>query len=122
MSEKEVLPVKKIIENLWAGENPLIDPLVPTVIEAWNRVVPGSLRPVTCLEGMREGILHILVSNPVAGQQLQLLKDSLRDEINEILGKVVVKGFRIKSGSFPAMRFAVSSGPGPHTPRDSGKS
>ena len=122
MEQKEVVPVKNIIQDLLAGENPLIDPLVPALIEAWNRVVPESLRPSTCLEGIREGTLHLLVSNPVAGQQLQFLKDSLRDNINLILGKAVVKGIRIKSGSFPVMRSAAFGGSGPHKPRVPGKS
>jgi hypothetical protein len=122
MEEKKVVSVKQVLENLWTGENPVIDPLIPAIIEAWSRVVPDSLRPVTSLEGIRDGILHILVSNPVAGQQLQFVKDSLGHKMNETLGRTVVKGFRIKSGAFPAKTSKSSATSQIHKPRVPGKS
>jgi len=101
--KKDPFPLKSIVRELWAGGNPVIDPLIPAVIEAWSRVVPESLRPGICLEGIREGTLYLLVSNPVVGQQLQFLKESIREKMNTILGESVVKNIRIKSGSFPTM-------------------
>jgi hypothetical protein len=121
MEEKEVVPIKSIVKELWTGGNSLIDPLVPAVIEAWSRVVPASLRPAICLEGIREGTLHLLVSNPVVGQQLQFLKESLREKINAILGGPIVKGIRVKAGSFPEMPSAEFEGPGHRKPRAPGK-
>jgi hypothetical protein len=121
MEEKEVVPIKNIVKELWTGGNSLIDPLVPAVIEAWSRVVPESLRPAICLEGIREGTLHLLVSNPVVGQQLQFLKESLREKINEILGRPIVKGIRVRPGSFPEMRSAGFEEPGHRKPRAPGK-
>lgn len=99
--DKEILPLKNVMQELLAGKDSLVDPLIPKVIEAWIRVVPESLRPGITLEGIREGSLCLLVSNPVAGQQFQFLKDSIREKINEILGKPVIKGIRIKPGSPP---------------------
>jgi hypothetical protein len=102
--EREVLPFKTVIQELLAGQDLLVDPLVPAVIEAWGRVIPESLRQGICLEGIREGTLCLSVSNPAAGQQFQFLKDFVRDKINEILGKPVVQGFRMKPGSPPTVR------------------
>jgi hypothetical protein len=96
--DDKIIPLKNIVETLWSGGNPLIDPLVPAVIEAWRRVVPESLRPGITLEGIREGTLHLSVSNPVVGQQFQFLKDSIRGKMNEILGKPVVKRILVKAG------------------------
>jgi hypothetical protein len=121
MGEKEVVPFKDIVQDLWTGGNPLIDPLVPAVIKAWGQVIPLSLRPAICLEGIREGTLHLLVSNPVAGQQLQFLKESLREKMNKLLGGPVVKGIRIKTGAFPEMPSAELEETGSHKPRRSGK-
>ncbi len=101
--DKEVLPFKTVMRELLTGKDSLVDPLIPAVIEAWIRVVPESLRSGVTLEGIREGTLCLLVSNPVAGQQFQFLKDSIREKINEILGKPVVKGIRIRPGSPPVM-------------------
>jgi hypothetical protein len=121
MEEKKIVPFKDIVQDLWTGGDSLIDPLVPAVIKAWSRVVPESLRPAICLEGIREGTLHLLVSNPVVGQQLQFLKESIREKINEILGGPVVKGIRVKAGSFPEMRSAEFEETGNHKPRPPGK-
>ena len=121
MEEKEVFPFKDIVQDLWTGGNPLIDPLVPALIKVWSQVVPESLRPAVCLEGIREGTLHLLVSNPVVGQHLQFLKESIQKKINELLGGPVVKGIRVKTGTFPEMPSAESEAPGTHKPRRPGK-
>ena len=121
MEEKEVVPFKHIVQELWTGGNSLIDPLVPAVIEAWGLVVPESLRPAICLEGIREGTLLLLVSNPVVGQQLQFLKESIREKLNEILGGPIVKGIRIKPGAFPKNRSAEFGETGNRKPRPPGK-
>jgi len=99
MDKKEIVPLKHIVRELWGGENPVIDPLVPAVIEAWGAVVPSSLRSGIYLEGFREGTLYLLVSNPVAGQQFQFLKESIREKINQKLGKPVIKKVRMKPGA-----------------------
>jgi hypothetical protein len=99
MEKKEVVPLKSIVQGLWMGENSVIDPLVPAVIEAWGMVVPASLRSGIYLEGFREGTLYLLVSNPVVGQQFQFLKESIREKINERLEKPVVKVIRVKPGA-----------------------
>lgn len=99
MEKKEVVPFKSVVEELWMGNNPVIDPLVPAVIEAWSQVVPASLRSGIYLEGVRKDTLYLLVSNPAVGQQFQFLKESLREKMNEILGKPVIKEIRVKPGS-----------------------
>lgn len=109
MEKKEVVPLKSIVQELWMGKNSILDPLVPAVIEAWGLVVPASLRSGIYLEGFREGRLYLLVSNPVVGQQVQFLKDSIREKINDKLGKPVVKMIRIKPGS-PWEKSATDSG------------
>ncbi|MBI4766452.1 MAG: DUF721 domain-containing protein [Deltaproteobacteria bacterium] len=121
MGDKEIFPFKDIVQDLWTGGNPLIDPLVPAVIKVWSQVVPDSLRPAVCLEGIREGTLHLLVSNPVVGQHLQFLKESIQKKMNELLGGPVVKGIRVKSGAFPEVPSAESEATGTHKPRTPGK-
>lgn len=99
MEKKEIVPLKNVFEELWKGENPVLDPLVPSVIEAWCKVVPASLRSGIYLAGIRKGTLTLLVSNPAVGQQFQFLKESLQEKMNQLLGKPVIKVIRIKPGA-----------------------
>ena len=121
MEEKEIFSFKDIVQDLWTGGNPLIDPLVPALIKVWSRVVPDSLRPSVCLEGIREGTLFLLVSNPVVGQHLQFLKESIQEKINQLLEGPVVKGIRVRTGVFPEMPAAESEATGAHKSRTPGK-
>jgi Dna[CI] antecedent, DciA len=68
---RETLPINKILQQFWEDKNPLVHPLIPRVLMAWQEVVPDTLRSGLYLERFQEGILHILISNPVAGQQFQ---------------------------------------------------
>lgn len=95
---KEVPSLKDIVSELTSGAESVIDPTVLAVIEAWQRVLPPSLRPVLCLEGFRDGLLFVLASHSVAAQQLQFQKDVLLAKMNRLLGKPLVTGIHVKTG------------------------
>ncbi len=121
MGDKEVFSFKDIVQELWTGGDTLIDPLVPALIKAWVQVIPDSLRPAVCLEGIREGTLHLLVSNPVVGQHLQFVKETIQEKINDLLGGPVVKGIRVRTGTLPEMPSAESEASRGYKPRPFGK-
>jgi hypothetical protein len=96
--DKPVIPLKAIVAELLEGDKSLVDPLIPAVIEAWGRAVPESLRRGMTMEGIREGTLHLAVTNPVIGQHFQFLKESVREKMNTLLGETVVKRIMVKAG------------------------
>jgi hypothetical protein len=99
--DKKMQSLGTILQTLLNPGGLSIDPVVPQVIELWSEIIPDALRPYTCLEGLKDGTLQVLVSNPSAAQQLQFLKESLRQEINRRLNQTVVKEVRLKSGQLP---------------------
>jgi hypothetical protein len=99
--DKPITPLKNIVAEILGGDQTLIDPLIPAVIQAWGQTVPPSLRQGITMERIREGTLHLSVTNPVVGQQFQFLKDSIREKMNTLLGAKVVKRIVVKAG--PAM-------------------
>jgi hypothetical protein len=99
--DKPITSLKNIVAEILEGEHTLIDPLIPAVIQAWGQVVPESLRQGIIMERIREGTLHLSVTNPVVGQQFQFLRDSIREKMNTLLGEKVVKRIVVKAG--PAM-------------------
>jgi hypothetical protein len=98
---RETLPIGKILQRFWEDKNPLVDPLIPRILQAWQEAVPQSLRSGLYLERFQGGILHVLISNPVAGQQFQFIKETTCQTINAHLGIPLVKGVRLKAGAPP---------------------
>jgi hypothetical protein len=57
----------------------------------WNEAVGDTIARNAQPEKIRQGILFVKVSSPVWMQQLQYLKETIADKINQTLGKEVVK-------------------------------
>jgi hypothetical protein len=98
---KKIQSLGTILQGLINGGELPIDPIVPQVIELWSEMIPEALRSYICLEGLKDGILQVVVSNPAAAQQFQFLKESLRLEINRRLNQALVKEVRLKTGHLP---------------------
>ena len=99
--DKKMQSLGTILQGLINQGGLPIDPVVPQVIELWSEMIPEALRPYVCLEGLKDGTLQVVVSNPAAGQQFQFLKESLRQEINRRLNQTLVKEVRLKTGQLP---------------------
>ncbi len=99
--DKKMQSLGTILQGLINGGGLPIDPVVPQVIELWSEMIPEALRPYTCLEGLKEGTLQVVVSNPAAAQQFQFLKEPLRQEINRRLNQTLIKEVRLKTGDLP---------------------
>ena len=98
---KKMQSLGTILQGLINNGGLPIDPVVPQVIELWSEMIPEALRPYICLEGLQDGTLQVVVSNPSAAQQFQFLKESLRQEINRRLNQTLVKEVRLKTGQLP---------------------
>ena len=99
--DKKMQSLGTILQGLINDGGLPIDPVVPQVIELWSEMIPEALRPYVCLEGLKDGTLQVVVSNPAAAQQFQFLKESLRQEINRRLNQTLVKEVRLKTGQLP---------------------
>jgi hypothetical protein len=99
--DKKMQSLGTILQGLINNGGLPIDPVVPQVIELWSEMIPEALRPYICLEGLKDGTLQVVVSNPAAAQQFQFLKESLRREINRRLNQTLVKEVRLKTGQLP---------------------
>jgi hypothetical protein len=57
----------------------------------WNEAVGDTVARNAQPEKIRQGTLFVKVTSPVWMQQLQYLKDTIADKINQALGREVVK-------------------------------
>lgn len=67
--------------------------------EAWDAVVQEPLRPYCRVAAIKKGTLKVTVSDSMAMQELRYLEGDLREGLNRMLGKTVVKAIRFKMGS-----------------------
>jgi hypothetical protein len=68
----------------------------------WNEAVGDMIARNAQPEKIRQGTLFVKVSSPVWMQQLQYLKDTITDKINQTLGKEVVKNIFFVIGQVEA--------------------
>jgi len=68
----------------------------------WNEAVGDTIARNAQPEKIRQGTLFVKVSSPVWMQQLQYLKDTITDKINQTLGKEVVKNIFFVIGKVEA--------------------
>jgi hypothetical protein len=68
----------------------------------WNDAVGDTIARNAQPEKIRQGTLFVKVSSPVWMQQLQYLKDTIADKINQTLGKEVVKNIFFVIGKVEA--------------------
>jgi len=68
----------------------------------WNEAVGETIARNAQPEKIRQGTLFVKVSSPVWMQQLQYLKDTITDKINEAIGREVVKNIFFVIGKVEA--------------------
>jgi hypothetical protein len=81
----------------------------------WNEAVGDTIARNAQPEKIRQGTLFVKVSSPVWMQQLQYLKDTIADKINQTLGKEVVKNIFFVIGKVEA-KTAAPAGETPEPP------
>ncbi|MCU0577973.1 MAG: DUF721 domain-containing protein [Desulfobacterota bacterium] len=98
---KKITPLSEILRDLVEGAALGPDPAVLRLLEAWPGLLPEGLRPFVVLEGVREDVLVVTVSHPVAGQQMQFLREDLRRRVNQAVGRPLIRELRVKMGPLP---------------------
>jgi hypothetical protein len=98
---EKIIPLSEILRDLVEGGTLGPEPAVARILEVWPGLVPDSLRPFVVVDGVRNGVLVVTVAHPVAGQQLQFIKEDLRGGINRAVGRPLIRELRIKMGPLP---------------------
>lgn len=65
----------------------------------WNKVVGDTIAHQAQPAFVRGGILFVKCSSPAWMQQLQFMKGTIREELNRLLGKEVIKEIRFQIGT-----------------------
>ncbi len=73
-----------------------------SIFAAWKEIVGESVARQTQPRAIRNQILFLDVSHPTWMQQLQFLKPTLLEKINQHLGEPLIQEIRFKLGKIPA--------------------
>ena len=92
------LPVKKVLSDLLKPGDWHELELRQRLREAWDAVLPETLRPHTRLFDYRRQVLWVEASSNAWMQELQFLKPKLLVHLEQILGLHVINDLRIKVG------------------------
>lgn len=69
------------------------------IFEVWDDVVGDKIAPRTEPVSLRKGMLKVIVSDHAWLQQLQFLKEEIKERLNAKLGRDVVESFYFQIGS-----------------------
>lgn len=67
----------------------------PEVINMWHSVTGKAISSRTSRVYIRDGILHVYLTSPVVKNELMMLREALREQLNRKAGEEVVKGIVI---------------------------
>lgn len=79
----------------------------------WNGVVGDTIARNAQPEKIRQGTLFVKVSGPVWMQQLQYMKDTIAEKLNQGLGKEIIKNIFFVVGAVEAPEAGPAKPPAP---------
>ncbi len=91
-------PIRSILEKTLRGLEIDVPLKTYSIWGAWKKIVGESVALHTQPRSIRNQILFIDVSHPTWIQQLQFLKPTLLEKINDFIGKPPIQDIRFKLG------------------------
>jgi len=100
MSQKKLTPIGDIIANLLTDGTLPFNPDDVEIWKVWDEVVGQTISESARPSRIREGRLRVTVSDPIWLQELNFLESTIREKLNERLGRMAVDriDFRVGRG------------------------
>ncbi len=96
--KKSLTSLKDIIGNLLSNGSLPFNPDDADIWNFWDEVVGSAVSKNTRPSRIRNGMLRVTVSDPVWLQELQFIGESLREKLNDKLGRNAVKRIEFRIG------------------------
>jgi hypothetical protein len=94
-------PVWAVLEGMFKSLELEVPLKTYSILGAWEEIVGDSLARQTQPRSIRNRILFIDVSHSTWIHQLQFLKPTLLQKVNEFLGETLIQDIRFKQGKIP---------------------
>lgn len=96
MHRQEVLPLSVLLEEFVEQQGIGLQMERVELFNAWDEVVGGAVAQRTTNKFFRDGILYCAISSSVVRSQLVFSLEAYRRELNEKMGKELVKKIVLK--------------------------
>lgn len=94
-----LIPLKEIIADLLGSTNLPFNPEDATIWRVWDEVAGETIARNAQPLWVKDGRLRVKVSDPIWLQELSFLEETMRNKLNERLGRKAVQKieFRLRS-------------------------
>jgi hypothetical protein len=90
--------LKDIIGNLLGNGSLPFNPDDAGIWKFWDEIVGSAVSKNARPSRIKNGMLRVTVSDPIWLQELQFIEESIREKLNEKLGRNAVKKVEFKIG------------------------
>jgi predicted nucleic acid-binding Zn ribbon protein len=95
---KKPQPIRSVLENTLKSLEMDVPLKSYSILGAWSEIVGATVAAHSQPRSIRNGILFIEVTHSTWMQQLQFLKPTLLEKVNNFLGKPLIQDIRFKLG------------------------
>lgn len=95
------VPLKEVLEELSKKVGFKLRPVDRELSEAWRKTVGDFIAQRAQPEGIRRKVLWVLCPDPHWMNELQMLKETIKERLNALLGEGRVRDVRFKLGALP---------------------
>jgi predicted nucleic acid-binding Zn ribbon protein len=91
-------PLKNVIAGLLCDGTLPFHPDDAHIWEVWGEVVGTAISGHAHPSGIQRGLLRVTVTDPIWLQELKFLEESMRDRLNEKLGRKAINRIEFRVG------------------------
>ena len=92
-------PLKDILQGLLSGSNLKFNPADAEIWEVWDDVVGPAIAEHAQPSNIKNKVLWVHVAEPIWLQELEFVADTIKEKLNDRLGRTAVEKVNFRLGS-----------------------
>ena len=94
----ELTPIRDVLQTVLSDPSMPFNPDDARIFDLWDRVVGPAISRNARPSWIREGRLRVRVSGPIWLQELEFAAETIRDRLNQALGRRAVEKIEFRLG------------------------
>ena len=97
--DEGLVPLKDVMASILKDPNLPFNPKDGLIWEVWDEVVGDTIAKNARPSWIKDGRLRVDVTNPIWLQELEFVKENIRERLNERLGREAVNKIEFRLGT-----------------------